>query len=117
MPALYRYDAIQLNDSANEEDFIKLMKEKIMRHFKERYTKLTRVTVCTLGKQEIFRDTKKERRYIWLSTWTGRDDAISNISFMGATMKPEFDQETREILEKINDFGKRRIANIYATLE
>jgi hypothetical protein len=117
MSTLYRYDAIELNDSAKEEDFIKLMKETIMKHFKERYTKLTRVTVCTLLKQELLKDTKKEKRYIWLNTWTGRDDVISDISFSGATMNPSFDLETREILKKINDFGKRKITNIYSTLE
>lgn len=113
----YRYDAIELNNTAKEEDFIKLMKETIMKHFKDRYTKFTRVSVCTLGKQELLKDTKKEKRYIWLNTWTGRDDVISNISFTGATMKPAFDLETKEILKKIDAFGKRKIINIYTTLD
>jgi hypothetical protein len=113
----YRYDAIELNATAKEEDFIKLMKETIMKHFKDRYTKLTRVSVCTLGKQELLKDTKKEKRYIWLNTWTGRDDVISNISFTGATMSPAFDLETKEILKKIDAFGKRKIINIYTTLD
>ncbi|MEP6948261.1 MAG: hypothetical protein ABI863_03255 [Ginsengibacter sp.] len=117
MSTLYRYDAIDLNDTAKEEDFLKLMRETIITHFKDRYKKLTRVTVCSLGKQEIFKDTKKERRYIWLSTWTGREDVISDILFTGATMSPEFDLETKEILKKINVFGKRKIINIYDTIE
>lgn len=117
MSTLYRYDAIDLNAAAKEEDFITLMKDIIMKHFKERYTKLTRVTVCTLRKQEIFKDTKKEKRYIWLSTWNGREDVISDISFAGATMNPAFDHETRDILKKIDDFGKRKIINIYDTIE
>jgi hypothetical protein len=117
MATLYRYDAIQLNDTAKEDDFVKLMKETILPYFKNRYSKPTRVSICILGKQEILKDTKKERRYIWFNTWSGRDDVISDISFKGATMSATFELQTKEILKKIDAFGKRKIINIYTTIE
>jgi hypothetical protein len=106
---ILRIDRIELHPEAtvNHEDFVKFMKEELFPFFVERYGSATRITLATIRNQSLLKETGDERKYLWVTEWSGRGEDVGGQFFERVVMKDEPLEERKAVLEKIESFGKR----------
>ena len=111
---VFRHDAIALHSEVREKDFERFMKEELIPHFNELYKGQTRTSIADLKSQSLFKDTKGQRKYLWITVWDGSLESVRGSSFENTRMV-RF-EETETMLKKLESFGKRSSEKIFSEL-
>jgi hypothetical protein len=109
-----RHDAITLHSEVREEDFERFMKEALVPHFSEQDKGPTRSSIADLKSQSLFKDTKGQRKYLWITVWDGGPESVRGSSFEHTRMsRPE---AAEAMLKELESFGKRATEIIFSEL-
>lgn len=111
---VFRHDVITLHSEVMEEDFERFMKEELVPHFSEQYKGPTRTSIADLKGQSLFKDTKGQRKYLWITVWDGSPESVRGSSFEH-TRRVRF-KETDTLLKKLESFGKRTAEKVFSEL-
>lgn len=111
---VFRHDVITLHSEVMEEDFERFMKEELVPHFSEQYKGPTRTSIADLKSQSLFKDTKGQRKYLWITGWDGSPESVRGSSFEH-TRHVRF-KETDTLLKKLESFGKRTAEKVFSEL-
>jgi len=111
---IFRHDAITLRNEAREEDFERFMKEELVPYFSKRYQGPTRTSVADLKNQSLLKDSKGQRKYLWITVWVGSPESVRGSSFENTRMI-RF-EETEAMLKKLESFGKRSSEKVFSEL-
>ncbi len=114
MLAVFRHDEITLRSEVSEEDFEGFMKEELIPYFSERYRGPTRSSRADLQSQTLLKDTKGQRKWLWVTVWDGNPDDVRGSSFERARMSRI--EETGAMLKKLESFGKRGSEKVFSEL-
>jgi len=112
MNTLFRNDPIKLRTGVKEDDFEKFMAEELLPFFGKKYAGPTRITQAFLTRQSLLKDTKDQRKYRWLTVWSGQAEHVQGSSFELVLAEDEKSTETEAILKKLESFGKRFPASL-----
>lgn len=115
MPRVFRHDAITLHSEAREEDFERFMKEELIPYFSERYRGPTRTSIADLKSQSLLKDTKGQRKWLWVTAWDGSPESVRGSSFEHTRMV-RF-EETEAMLKKLKSFGKRTTEKVLSEVD
>jgi hypothetical protein len=111
---VFRHDAITLHSEVKKEDFERFMKEELVPYFSERYKGPTRSSIADLTSQSLFKGTKGQRKYLWITMWDGSPESVRGSSFENTRMV-RF-EGTEAILKKLEVFGKRSSEKVFSEL-
>jgi hypothetical protein len=115
MSTFIRHDAITLRSEASAEDLERFMKEELIPYFNERYRGPTRASRADLQNQSCLRDTQDQRKYLWVTAWTGSEDSVQGSSFEHARIGGAI-EETKTMLKKLESFGGRTTVAMFREL-
>ncbi len=108
-----RCDAITLHDEAKAEDFERFMREELIPYFRERYKGPTRASYADLTNQSLLKDAEKQGKYLWITVWSG--SSVQGSSFESTRIVKM--EGTKEMLEKLESFGKRAPEKVFNEVE
>ncbi len=115
MQRVFRHDVITLQDEAQGEDFEKFMRDELMPYFSGRYRGPTRASIADLKSQSLLKDIRSGRKWLWVTVWEGRAEAVRQSSFED-TRIVKF-EETRAMLKRLAAFGRRSPAQVFGEVE
>ena len=113
MPRIFRHDSVTLSE-VKDEDFEKFMTEELIPFFSEQYKGPTRTSVADLKGQSLFKTTKGQGKYLWVTEWEGNPESVGGASFEHARMVPI--PATADMLKKLDAFGDRKKEEIFNQL-
>ena len=115
MLGVIRHDAITRHRAVKEEDFEQFMNKELLPYFSERYKGPTRVSRANLTHQSLLKDTKSQRKYLWVTVWDGSPESVRGPSFEHTRMI-KF-EETDALLKKLESFGTRSSEKVFSELD
>jgi hypothetical protein len=115
MSTIIRHDAITLRSEVSEEDLERFMMEELIPYFSEWYRGPTRTSRAYLLNQSFLQDTQDQRKYQWVTVWSGSEDSVQGSSFEHARMGGAI-EETKTMLKKLESFGWRTTVAMFRGL-
>lgn len=115
MSRIFRHDVITLADEAQGEDFEKFMRGELMPYFSGRYKGPTRASIADLKSQSLLKDIRSGRKWLWVTVWEGRAEAVRGASFEDTRMVKV--EETGAMLKRLSAFGRRSAAQVFTVIE
>jgi hypothetical protein len=83
-------------------------------YFSKRYKGPTRASVADLKNQSLLKDTKRQRKYLWITVWDGSPESVRGSWFENTRMVKV--EETKAMLKKLESFGKRSSEKVFSEL-
>jgi hypothetical protein len=112
MNIVFRNDPIKLRTGVKEDDFERFMAEELLPFFGKKYAGPTKNARAFLTGQSLLKGTRDQRKYQWLTVWSGPADHIQGSSFELVLVEDNTSTETEALLKKLESFGKRFPASI-----
>jgi len=112
MNTVFRNDPIKLHPGVQQDDFEKFIAAELLPFFDKKYATPAGNAPALLKSQRLLKGTKEQRKYQWLTEWSGPAERLQSFAFEAVLVDDDDFAETDQVLKKLESFGMRFPASV-----
>jgi hypothetical protein len=109
-----RFDTVTLASNNLSDQFAAFVQDTLFPVMKAAYGHLTRKTIAALEEQALLREGSEGIQYVWISSWSGPLEAVSDRDFRKVFMGEN--EDVKAALGTLESFGRREEPRVYQKL-